>query len=120
MSGFSRDVVWLSVALAMFVPARASLAASEPKTILFLQSYGQNIKPWSEYSKALRQELERRSPSPLIIEEFSLITARADEQNAETQFVGYLQALFDHRRPDLIVAFGTPGGAFIQRHRSGL
>jgi hypothetical protein len=48
------------------------------------------------------------------------ITARADEQNAETQFVGYLHALFDHRPPDLIVTFGALGGAFVQRHRSEL
>ncbi len=69
---------------------------------------------------ALRQELERRSPWPVIIEEVSVITARSDEQNAETQFVGYLHALFDRRPPDLIVTFGALGGAFVERHRSEL
>ena len=121
--GCSRRVVWFIVvctAIAMFIPTRTSIAADEPKTILILQSFNQNSKPWSEYSKALRQELERRSPWPVIIEEVSVITARADEQNAETQFVGYLHALFDHRPPDLIVAFGALGGAFVQRHRSEL
>jgi signal transduction histidine kinase len=121
--GCSRRVVWFIVvctAIAMFIPTRTSIAADEPKTVLILQSFNQNSKPWSEYSKALRQELERRSPWPVIIEEFSVITARADEQNAETQFVGYLHALFDHRPPDLIVTFGALGGAFVQRHRSEL
>jgi signal transduction histidine kinase/ABC-type uncharacterized transport system substrate-binding protein len=116
-------VVWFIVvctAIAMFIPTRTSIAADEPKTVLILQSFNQNSKPWSEYSKALRQELERRSPWPVIIEEVSVITARADEQNAETQFVGYLHALFDHRPPDLIVTFGALGGAFVQRHRSEL
>jgi signal transduction histidine kinase len=121
--GGSRRVVWFIVvctAIAMFIPTRTSIAADEPKTVLILQSFDQNSKPWSEYSKALRQELERRSPWPVIIEEASVITARADEQNTETQFVGYLHALFDHRPPDLIVTFGALGGAFVQRHRSEL
>src|SRR5258705_1064863 len=104
----------------MFIPTRTCIAADEPKTVLILQSFDQNSKPWSEYSKALRQELERRSPWPVIIEEVSVIAARADEQNAETQFVGYLHALFDHRPPDLIVTFGALAGAFVPRTRNSL
>ena len=121
--GFSRRVVWFVVvctAIAMFIPTRTSFAAGEPKTVLILQSYGQNFKPWSEYSRALRQELERRSPWRLIIQDFSVITARAEEEKAEYQFVDYLRALFVHRSPDLIVAFGAPGAAFAQTHRKEL
>src|SRR5690349_13835586 len=98
-SGFSRWLVWLVLAVTML--PQTSLAAAEPKTVLILHSYGQNFKPWSEYSKALRQELQRRSPWRLIIQDFSVITARAEEQNAEYQFVDYLRALFVHRSPDL-------------------
>ena len=121
--GFSRGVIWFVVvctAIGMFIPTRTSFAADQPKTVLILQSYGQNFKPWSEYSKALRQELERRSPWRLIIQDFSVITARAEEENAENQFVDYLRALFVHRSPDLIVAFGAPGAAFAQTHRKEL
>ncbi len=121
--GFSRGVVWFVVvwtAIAMFIQTRTSFAADEPKTVLILHSYGQNFKPWSEYSKALRQELERRSPRRLIIQDFSVITARAEEEKAEYQFVDYLRALFVHRSPDLIVAFGAPGAAFAQTHRKEL
>ncbi len=123
VTGFSRRAVFLVVvctAMAMLIPTRTSFAADEPKTVLILHSYGQNFKPWSEYSKALRQELERRSPWRLIIQDFSVITARAEEQNAEYQFVDYLRALFVHRSPDLIVAFGAPGAAFAQTHRKEL
>jgi signal transduction histidine kinase len=35
----------------------------------------------------------------------------------EREFAEYLSALFVHRSPDLVVAFGAPGGAFVQRHR---
>ena len=121
--GYSRRVVWFIVvctAIAMFIPTRTSIAADEPKIVLIFQSYGQNFKPWSEYSKALRQELERRSPRRLIIQDFSVITARAEEENAEYQLVDYLRALFVHRSPDLIVAFGAPGAAFAQTHRKEL
>jgi signal transduction histidine kinase len=93
------------------------VTAAEPKTIVVLHSYGQNFKPWSEYSKALRQELERRSSWPLIIDDFSVTTARISDENVEREFAEYLSALFVHRSPDLVVAFGAPGGAFVQRHR---
>jgi len=106
--------------MAILIPTQTSFAAAEPKTVLILNSYGQNFKPWSDYSKALRQELQRRSPWRLIIQDFSVITARAEEQNAEYQFVDYLRALFVHRSPDLIVAFGDPGAAFAQTHRKEL
>jgi signal transduction histidine kinase/ABC-type uncharacterized transport system substrate-binding protein len=96
------------------------VAAAEPKTIVVLHSYGQNFKPWSEYSKALRQELERRSSWPLIIDDFSVTTARINDENVEREFAEYLSALFVHRSPDLVVAFGAPGGAFVQRHRKDL
>ena len=50
-SHFFRRLVWLVVActaMAILIPMRASFAAAEPKTVLILQSYGQNFKPWSE------------------------------------------------------------------------
>ena len=106
--------------MAILIPTQTSFAAAEPKTVLILHSYGQNFKPWSEYAKALRQELQQRSPWRLIIQDFSVITARAEEQNPEYQFVDYLRALFVHRSPDLIVAFGDPGAAFAQTHRKEL
>src|SRR5262245_2694554 len=96
-------------------------AAAEPKRLIFLHSYGQNFKPWSEYAKALRQELDSRSPWPLDIQDFSLLTARSFDGNAETKFTEYLGALFSSNdSPDLIVAFGAPAAAYVQQHRSAL
>jgi signal transduction histidine kinase len=95
-------------------------AAAEPKRVVVLNSYGQNFKPWSDYAKALRQELEHQSPWPLDIQDFSVIAARSPDENAETQFAEYLNALFSKRAPDIIVAFGAPAAAFVQRHRANL
>jgi signal transduction histidine kinase len=122
-SRFFGRPVWLVVAcaaMAMLIPMRVSVATAEPKTVLILHSYGQSFKPWSEYYKAFRQELQQRSPWRLIIQEFSVITARAEEEKAEEEFVDYLRALFVHRSPDLIVAFGAPSASFAQTHRKEL
>jgi signal transduction histidine kinase len=113
-----RIITIAAVVLLMLV--RVVAAAAEPKTIVVLHPYGQNFKPWSEYSKALRQELERRSSWPLIVDEFSVTTARGNDENVEREFAEYLSAIFVHRSPDLVVAFGAPGGAFVQRHRKDL
>ena len=100
--------------------ATASMALAEPKHVVFLHSYGQNFKPWSEYSKALRQELERNARWPLDLQDFSVVTARSGDENAEREFTDYLDTLYAHRAPDLIVAFGAPAGDFVQRQRSRL
>ena len=100
--------------------ATASMALAEPKHVVFLHSYGQNFKPWSEYSKALRQELERKTQWPLDLQDFSVVTARSGDENAEREFTDYLDTLYAHRAPDLIVAFGAPAGDFVQRQRSRL
>jgi signal transduction histidine kinase/ABC-type uncharacterized transport system substrate-binding protein len=108
----------LAVAAFLFIAMNAAVA--DPKRVVVLHSYSQNSKPWSEYSKAFRQELERQSHWPLIIQDFSVITAFADEENTESQFFQYLSALFSRNTPDLIVAFGAPAAAFVQRYRNRL
>lgn len=90
------------------------------KHVLVLHSFGREFKPWSEYAKAIRLELERQSPWPLDIQEHALITARSADDNPEAAFVEYLNALFVNQRPDLIVSVGAPAAAFVQRHRERL
>jgi signal transduction histidine kinase/ABC-type uncharacterized transport system substrate-binding protein len=113
-------MILLAIAAAFALVTADSVAAIAPKRIVFLHSYGLNFKPWGEYAKALRQELDRRSHWPLVIEDFSVVTARAIDENAEVQFAEYLSALFSSRAPDLVVAFGAPAAVFVQRHRSDL
>jgi ABC-type uncharacterized transport system substrate-binding protein len=110
----------MAVAVAFALLTVESVAATAPKRIVFLHSYGQNFKPWSDYAKALRQELDRRSRWPLVIEDFSVIAARAEDENGEVQFAEYLSAVFSSQAPDLVVAFGAPAAVFVQRHRSDL
>jgi len=108
-------VVFLTASL--FCPAGF---AAESKRVMLLHSFGRDFKPWSEYAKAIRMELDRQSPWPLDITENSLVTARFSDEDPEGPFVDYLRALFAKRPLDLIVSIGAPAANFVQRHRQRL
>src|SRR5262245_43560815 len=105
--------------LIQFFGSPAAMAA-EPKQVMLLHSFGRDFKPWSDYAKTIRSELDRQSPWPLDITEHSLVTARSPDENPEVPFVEYLRALSAKRPPDLIVSIGAPAVTFVQRHRQQL
>ena len=73
--------------------------AAEPKQVIILHSFGRDFRPWSEYAKNIREELNQQSPWPLDIIEHSLVTARSPDEDPEIAFVEYLQALSAKRAP---------------------
>src|SRR5262245_1691422 len=81
------------IALAVLLSTALGAAAAEPKRVLLLFSFGRDFKPWSDYAKAIRDELEQRSPWPLDITDHSLVTARFGDDNTEPAFVQYLESL---------------------------
>ena len=97
-----------------------NLHATQHKEVLILQSFGREFRPWNEYAKQIRAELDRQSPWPLDVREHALETACSGKLNPELPFVEYLGALYADHAPDLIVAIGAPAAAFIQRHRQQL
>jgi signal transduction histidine kinase/ABC-type uncharacterized transport system substrate-binding protein len=107
-----------AAACASFAWRAASAAA--PKRVMMLHSFGREFRPWSEYAKGIRAELEGQSLWPLDIIEFSLTAARFSDDDTEQPFVDYLQALFAKHPLDLIVSIGAPAAAFVQRHRQQL
>ena len=112
-------VALLVVFLAAWLGCSPGFAA-ESKRVLVLHSFGQTFKPWSEYGQAIHAELDRQSPWPLDIIDYSLVSARFSDENPEAPFVEYLRALFAKRPPDLIVSIGAPAAAFVQRNRQRL
>jgi signal transduction histidine kinase len=108
------------VGTTIFLLATLGAATAEPKRVLMLHSFGRDFKPWSEYARTIRAELDRQSPWPLEIAEHSLMTARSSDENPEAPFVEYLHALHAKRPVDLIVSLGAPAVAFVQRHRQQL
>ena len=105
--------------LAASFACSAALAA-DAKRVLLLHSFGRDFKPWSEYAKSIRTELDRQSPWKVEFLEHSLSSALSDDENPEGPFVEYLRTLFVRRPPDLIVSFGAPAAAFVQRRRRQL
>ena len=104
----------------LFLATLAAATAAEPKRVMMLHSFGPDVKPWSDYARAIRTELSRQSPWPLDLHEHSLVTARFSDENPEVPFVEYLRALFAKHRLDLIVSIGAPAAGFVQRHRQQL
>jgi signal transduction histidine kinase len=96
------------------------LHATEHKQVLIIHSVGREFRPWNEYAKHVRAELDRQSLWPLDVREHSLESARSSDINPEPAFVAYLQNLHAGHAPDLIVAIGAPAANFIQRHRQQL
>jgi hypothetical protein len=45
----------------------------------------------------------------------SLVSARLACEKSEGPFVDYLQALYEDRPPDLIIAIGAPAANFVQK-----
>jgi hypothetical protein len=113
--------VWASVGATIFFLATLGAATAEAKQVLMLHSFGREVKPWSEYARTIRAELDRQSPWPLEITEHSLLTARSSDENPDAPFVvEYLRALHAKHPFDLIVTVGAPAVAFVQRHRQQL
>jgi signal transduction histidine kinase len=99
----------------------SSLAFSaEPKRVMVLHSFGRDFKPWDEYARTIRTELERQSSWPLDIIDQSLVAARSSADNSEQAFSEYLGALYTTFPLDLIVSIGAPAAAFVQRNRASL
>jgi len=112
-----------TAALVVFLAASLGYSAgiaAESKQVMLLHSFGRDFKPWSEYAKAIRMELNQQSPWPLDITEHALVTARSPDEDPEIAFVEYLLALSAKRSPDIIVSIGAPAAAFVQRHRPQL
>ncbi|MBR0848877.1 ATPase [Bradyrhizobium diazoefficiens] len=124
-SGLRRTfLVWL-VGLVLCVSAGSVFFSScsygaDHKRVIILHSFGREFRPWNEYARAIRAELDRQSPFVLDTQEHSLITARSTDPRAEVAFVEYLRTLYLDNPPDLIVVIGAPAAIFIQRYRAQL
>jgi signal transduction histidine kinase len=116
-------LVWrLLLLLALISASPPPLHAAEPghKQIMILHSVGREFRPWNEYARTIRAELDGQSPWPLDVQEHSLVAARSADANSETPFLEYLHALYASRPPDLIIGVGAPAASFLQRHRQQL
>lgn len=108
----------LAVSMCMFNLSAAF--AREAKRVVILHSFGRDFRPWGQYAKSIREQLDRLSPWHLEIQDHSLVSARFPNDNPEAAFVAYLDALNAGHPPDLIVSIGAPAANFVQRNRTNL
>ncbi|WP_245285321.1 HAMP domain-containing sensor histidine kinase [Bradyrhizobium sp. WSM3983] len=105
-------------------PGRANAVerqlGGELKRVLILHSFGREFRPWSEYTRSIKAELERQSPWPLDVQEHALLTARFNSPGPEAPFVDYLASLYQGAFPDIVLSIGAPAARFVQRYRSKL
>jgi signal transduction histidine kinase len=109
--------VCLMLTLLVAGSAFSGASASDAKRVMLLYSFGREFRPWSEYAKTIRSELNRQTHWPLEIIEQSLVTARYGSDDLEGPFADYLEALVARHPLDLIVSIGAPAAAFVERHR---
>lgn len=109
-------LIWMSV------PAESAGAAerSEVKRVLVLHSFGREFLPWSEHAASIKAELQQQSPWPLDIQEHGLLTARFNDPGPEAPFVDYLNSLYQHHPPDIVLSVGAPAARFVQKYRERL
>ncbi len=107
--------------LAAILPGPASSAPrGELKRVLMLHSFGRDFRPWSEFARTIRTELEQQSPWPLDLQEQTLLTARFNDPGPEAPFVDYLRSLYSGRPPDIVLSIGAPAAKFVQKYRAQL
>lgn len=125
----SRPVVsgWLGLALLLAACILSGIAGAtersargELKRVLVLHSFGREFRPWSEYARSIKEELEQQSPWPLDIQEHALLTARFNNPGPEAPFVEYLSSLYQGAPPDLVLSIGAPAARFLQKYRGKL
>ena len=61
------------ICLSALLVCQVALAA-ESKRVMILHSFGREFKPWNEYARTIRTELERQSPWPLDVTDQSVTT----------------------------------------------
>lgn len=109
------------VAWAVVLPGPASGEfKDDPKRVMILHSFGRDFRPWGNYARTIREELDRLSPWQLDIQDHSLITARSNDENPEPAFVAYLNMLNSGHSPDIVISIGAPAASFVQRNRERL
>src|SRR5205085_4648028 len=118
-----RRMIYLTAGAIFFLlslPACQTASAGDAKRVMILHSFGRDFRPWTEYAKAIRLELDRQSPWPLQIIDQSLMTALWPDEDSEIPFIEYLRVVFAKNPLDLIVAIGAPAAGFVQRRRQQL
>src|SRR4051794_3927330 len=108
------------ILLLSFIACPVAYSSDQTKRILLVHSFGRDFKPWGEYARAIREELERQTKWRIDILDQVLASARVAGDDPEAPFIAYLGQLYAAEPVDLIITTGAPAAGFFQRHRDKL
>ena len=92
-------------------------AATAPKRVLIVHSFGRDFAPFGAVTAAFRRELAMRQPGRVIFMEATLDAGRPLGPAEEAAFAGYLKTRYSEPRPDLIVGVGGIAATFLFKYR---
>src|SRR3954469_1908384 len=91
------------ILLLSLIACPVAYSSDQTKRILLVHSFGRDFKPWSEYARGIREELERQTKWPIDIMDQVLASARVSGDNPEAPFMDYLEQLYAAQPVDLII-----------------
>ena len=107
--------------LALALTASASTgAASMPKRVLIVHSFGSTAPPFTTHSTAFQTTLTKELGERVDMDEVSLDMARYAQPDMEVPFVELLRRRLEKWKPDLVVPIGSPAGRFVNKYRDRL
>jgi PAS domain S-box-containing protein len=112
----------LSLLLGCIIPMLLvqSAGAAGPKRVLILYSFGRGFSPFGAVASDFQTDLAEEFKGPIQFHEVPLEGPLFEANESEEPVVGYLQALFTGRAPDLVVPCGGPAVRFALRQRARL
>ena len=95
-------------------------AATEPKRVLLVHSFGSAAPPFTVESMAFETELVEKMGERVDLDEVSLDMARYADRDMQEAIVDYLQKRQAKWQPDLVVPIGAPASIFVANYRDRL
>ncbi|MGO9949121.1 MAG: ATP-binding protein [Steroidobacteraceae bacterium] len=92
-------------------------AATEPKRVLLLHSFGREFEPYASVVAAFRTELAMRSSEPVAVYDASLDAGEAPGLYDPQPLIELLRHRFASSGPDLVVTIGPPAAVFYLKNR---
>ena len=96
------------------------VAASSPKRVLIIHSFGSAAPPFTTHSTAFETELTEKMGERVDLDEISLDVARYATLEMEEAIVELMRKRQAKWQPDLVVPIGSPAGVFVAQYRDRL
>ena len=105
-----------TAAAVSFLSTAIDAAATEPKRVLIINSWGNASPPSTIHETTFASELVKNLGEGVALDEVSLDMARHDDPEMQETMVDYLRKRQAKWRPDLVVPIASPALVFVANH----